>query len=67
MLFNYVRYEDPGPISIPTKIQTYTPNNKEITVWGIRHASPPPSPPFNVAPKKGLAWMGLKDVCSCRL
>ena len=41
MLFNYVSYEDPDPLSIPTKIQTYTPNNKEITVWGIRHAPPP--------------------------
>ena len=46
-------YEDPGSISIPTKIQTYTPNNKEITVWGIRHAVSPPLSPIQRSAIKG--------------
>ena len=60
------RYEDPGPISIPTKIQTYTPNNKEITVWRIRHAAPPPPLPPPPSPiqrsaKKGPGLHGVKE------
>ena len=54
-------YEDPGPISIPTKIQTYTPNNKEITVWGIRHAAPPPPPPIQRSAKKEPGLDGVKE------
>ena len=59
-------YEDPGSISIPTKIQTYTPNNKEITVWGIRHAAPPPPPPSpSPIQRSAIKGPGLDGVKEC--
>ena len=47
-------YVDHGPISIPTKFQTNTPNNKEVTV---RADSPPP--PGQCSAKNSPAWIGL--------
>ena len=65
MLFNDVvmtslvhNYVDHGPISIPTRFQTNTPNNKVATVeggggWGAI--------PHQHGAKNSLAWISAKN------